>query len=296
MRKHRQKRATKSGITDTGIPHPRVSSKPAQTCKTQKQKTARSKAGAVPGSTVRVGQKHRKTQNLKKMTAAIHFTGVIPGGSGVKATRGYVKTKRITSAPTSSSPPITPPLPEQRRTQETVSRPAHAYADQSPRNPGHGESSGQSPRIACSGHETVSSVPASSSTSKPQNNTPFARRLQYDGALSISASSSTACFARWLCQFPLEAAPGVISQCRPADRRASKKARGQAIARARSKRANNKTGGAGRQDSTQAGNRRADEQNKKTCKQTSKQKSRRADRRRRKKSRQAVTQVSGGEL
>ena len=61
---------------------------------------------------------------------------------------------------------------------------------------------------------------------------------------------------------------------RPADRRASKKARGQAIARAGSKRANKKTG---RQDSTQAGNKLADEQNKKTCKLTSKQKNRRTD-------------------
>ena len=83
-RKHRQKsakRATKSGITDSASP------KPAQTCQNQKQKTARSKAGAVPGSTVRVGQKHGKTprggletKRLKQLTAAIHLTGVIPGG------------------------------------------------------------------------------------------------------------------------------------------------------------------------------------------------------------------------
>ena len=92
-RKHRQKsakRATKSGITDTGIPHPRVSAspKPAQTCKTQKQKIARSKAGAVPGSTVRVGQKHRKNtsgspQNKKAQKNDCGnslYGGLPPGG------------------------------------------------------------------------------------------------------------------------------------------------------------------------------------------------------------------------
>ena len=60
--------------------------------------------------------------------------------------------------------------------------------------------------------------------SQPQNNTPFARHLKYDSALSISASSSTARFARRLRQFPLEAAPRVIPN-RPAGRQTNAQAR-----------------------------------------------------------------------
>ena len=103
--------------------------------------------------------------------------------------------------------------------------------------------------------------PLLANQSQPQNNTPFARRLQYDGALSISASSSTACFAGRLCHFRLKQLQGSYPN-RPAGRQTDAQ-RGQAIARAGSQRANKKTGRAGRQDSTQAGNRRADEQNKK---------------------------------
>ena len=93
-----------------------TSPKPAQTCKTQKQKTARSKAGAVPGSTVWVGQKHLREPSKQKNSKngcgnSLYgaYPRVIPGG--------YVKTKCITSAPTSLSPPINPPL---ARTEENI--------------------------------------------------------------------------------------------------------------------------------------------------------------------------------
>ena len=96
-------------------------------CKTQKPKTARGKAEAVPGSTVRVGQNHEKTppskqKNLKKMTAAIHFTGVVPGGSGVIATRGLCKNQMHHQRTITPHQPA--PRPEQRRKLETVSSPA----------------------------------------------------------------------------------------------------------------------------------------------------------------------------
>ena len=75
---------------------------------------------------------------------------------------------------------ITPINPPPARTEGKTVR------GSSPRNFSHGESLGQSP--------------------------PFVRCLKYDGALSIYASSSTAFFAGRLRQFPLEAAPAVISQ------------------------------------------------------------------------------------
>ena len=155
------------------------------------------------------------------MTAAIHFTGVISGGSGVIATRGLCKTKCITSTPTSSSPPINPPRPRQnkgehkRRFQGLHTRTRiNLRATPAMVNPRVNPLGSRAQGMKLS----LLFPPLLANQSQPQNNTPFARRLQYDGALSISASSSTACFARRLCQFPLEAAPGVISSKKHADK------------------------------------------------------------------------------
>ena len=196
--------------------------------KTQKQKIARSKAGAVLGSTIQVGQKHRKTppgalktQKLKKMTAAIHFTGVTPEGSGVIATRGLCKNQMHHQHTNIIITPHQPPACQNRGEHKRRFQGLHTRTRINLR---------AAPAMAnpwvnpLGSRAQVMKLSFLFRPRQPQNNTPFARRLQYDGALSISASSSTACFAGRLCQFPLEAAPGAYPN-RPAGRQTDTQAR-----------------------------------------------------------------------
>ena len=60
-----------------------------------------------------------KTKQLEKLTAAIHFTGVIPGGSGVLATRGLCKNQMHHQRTNIIITPHQPPPPS-ARTEENI--------------------------------------------------------------------------------------------------------------------------------------------------------------------------------
>ena len=101
---------------------------------------------------------------------------------------GYVKTKCVASAPTSSSPPINPPPCQNGGEHERRFQALHTRTRINLR----ATPAMVNPRVSPLGSRAqgmnlslLFSPLLANNQSQPHNNTPFARRLKYDGALSV---------------------------------------------------------------------------------------------------------------